>query len=191
MNLERIKGKIPPKVFPFLQPTLDRFGIDTKREVCHFISQTMHESLKFTRTIENLNYSKERLLSVFPKYFNSFTAPQFANKPELIANKVYGGRYGNINDGDGWRYRGRGFIMITFKDNYEALSKDLGKDFIVNPDLLLTTEYAMLSAGWFFGKYVLKHADSDDVKLVTKKINGGEIGLADRQTIYKELINLV
>lgn len=116
------------------------------------------------------------LLKVFQKYFDRQSAKKYQRKPESIANKVYANRYGNgdVLSGDGWRYRGRGLIQITFKDNYEECSDDMGIDFVKNPDLLLTPKYATLSAGWYWDSRGLnEYADNGDMKRITKLINGG------------------
>jgi len=136
-----------------------------------------------------LNYSKEGLLKTFPKYFNSDNANFYARKPELIANKVYCNRMGNGNNesGDGWKYRGRGFIQITGKSNYTVLSKDTRIDFLNNPDLLLQEANSMISALWFWNKNKLNElADNDDVVSITKKINGGYNHLKERTILLEK-----
>lgn len=168
-----------------------KYGLVTKRRKNHFFAQIQHES-KWQPIIENFNYSKERLLKVFPKYFNEENVKKYINNPEKIANKVYANRMGNSNEdsGDGWKYRGRGYLQITGKNNYKQMSKDLSIDFTENPDYLLRAEYALLSALWFWNKNKLnKLADDDDIRGITKKINGGYNGLEDRIRIYNKIKN--
>ena len=164
---------------------LDNYHINTPLRLAHFFAQIHHES-NLKPISENLNYSAKGLLSTFSKYFNANTANLNARKPENIANIVYANRMGNNGVNDGWKYRGRGFIQITGKDNYTMLSKDTRIDYLNNPDLLLNEADAMISALWFWNKNKLNtYADKDDVKGLTKRINGGYNGL-DHRT---ELLN--
>jgi putative chitinase len=172
---------------------LNNYGINTPLRIAHFMAQIEHES-GLKPIAENLNYSRLRLTQVFPKYFKDMaTALMYANKPEMIANRVYANRMGNGNErsGDGWKYRGRGFIQITGKNNYLLLSKDTRIDFIENPDLLLQEANAMISALWFWQTNDLnRHADLDDILSITRKINGGLNGIEHRKellTKYKQL----
>jgi putative chitinase len=162
---------------------LDNAKINTSLRLAHFFAQLDHESgLKPIE--ENLNYSASGLIRVFRKYFNDLEAIQFQRQPERIANRVYANRManGNENSGDGWKYRGRGFIQITGKENYSNLSKDTKIDYVANPDLLLRESDAMISAIWFWNKKGLNSfADKDDLFTITKRINGGLNGLVDRQ----------
>ena len=160
----------------------DRYGINTPLRIAHFLGQLEHES-NLKPISENLNYSASGLIRVFRKYFTDLEAIQFQRKPERIANRVYANRMGNGNEasGDGWRYRGRGFIQLTGKSNYVALSRELQIDFVKNPDLLLQEPNALLSALWFWNRNNLNRlADKDDVRGVTRVINGGFNGLDDR-----------
>jgi putative chitinase len=159
-------------------------GLNQPIIVAHFFAQLEHESgLKPIQ--ENLNYSADRLVQIFPKYFKSLEfAKLYERKPEKIANYIYSNRMGNsdINSGDGWNYRGRGFIQLTGKDNYKRLSDAYKIDFVANPNLLLQEEYALLSAMWFWGTNGLnKFARLDDIVSITKRINGGTIGLEHRK----------
>lgn len=157
-------------------------GITTKLRLSHFMGQLEHES-NLKPISENLNYSSEGLLKEFPRYFNGLKAIQYRRQPEKIANRVYSNRMGNgdENSGEGWKYRGRGFIQITGKENYFKLSNDTDLDCLKNPDLLLEEANAMVSALWFWkSKGLNALADNDDVKGITKRINGGMNGLADR-----------
>ena len=168
---------------------LNKYQVNTPLRLAHFFAQIDHESgLKPIE--ENLNYSAEGLGKTFKKYFPSVAiAYNYARKPELIANLVYANRMGNGNNqsGDGYRYRGRGFIQITGKFNYQKLSKDTNLDYTGTPDLLLTEADAMLSALWFWNDKKLNLlADKDDILKVTKIINGGKNGLEHRQELLEK-----
>lgn len=163
---------------------LEKYKVNTQLRRSHFFAQLKHES-DLTPISENLNYSAERLLKIFPKYFKTLEiAKQYARKPEKIANRVYANRMGNGDEasGDGWKFRGRGFIQITGKDNYTKLSKATKIDYLNNPDLLLNEADSMISALWYWNTNNLnKYADLDDLGTITKKINGGFNGLDDRK----------
>lgn len=167
---------------PLLE-TFEKYEINTpKRQAC-FIGQCMHESGGFKFLKENLNYSAKGLVATWPSRFpNEEYAEEYARKPERIANKVYSGRMGNTEDGDGAKYIGRGLIQLTGKDNYKAVTEALGEDLLANPQLLEEPRYAALSAGWFWNKKGLNAlADANDIETMTKRINGGSIGIADRK----------
>jgi len=165
---------------------LPGFYINTPARVAGFVAQCAHESAQFTVLNENLNYGAKALRGLFGKYFpNDALAAQYERKPEMIANKIYSSRMGNgpEQSGEGWMYRGRGILQITGKDNYTRCSRELFEDLrlVENPDLLLEPEYAVLSACWFWYKNGLNYCcDEGDVMKMTKKINGGTIGLEDR-----------
>lgn len=170
--------------------------INTQLRLAHFFAQLEHES-NLKPVSENLNYSAKALRRVFKKYFESNEMAEcYARKPEHIANRVYANRMGNGNamTGDGWRYRGRGFIQITGKNNYRQLKQDTGIDYLNNPDLLLNEADSMISAVWFWNKNNLNiHADNDDVKRITRIINGGYNGLKHRKELlekYKTIFKL-
>lgn len=166
-----------------LNETFEKYEINTpKRQAC-FIGQCMHESGGFKFLRENLNYSAKGLVATWPSRFpNEEYAEEYARKPERIANKVYLGRMGNTEEGDGAKYIGRGLIQLTGKDNYKAVTEALGVDFLATPQLLEEPRYAALSAGWFWNKKGLNAlADAGDVETMTKRINGGSIGIADRK----------
>ncbi len=167
-----------------LQEVFHRYEINTPERQAAFIGQCAHESMNFTRLEENLNYSAEALMKTWPSRFPTMeVAQQYARNPEKIANKVYGGRMGNGTEetGDGWLYHGRGLIQLTGKDNYMLASDALREDFIHSPDYVLVPKYAALTAGWYWNKRQLnKEADAKDYTGMTKKINGGTIGLNDR-----------
>lgn len=171
---------------------LKSYGINNSKRKAMFFAQLDHESgLKPIE--ENLNYSAERLLQVFPKYFTKNDVGDFARKPEKIANRVYAHRMGNgnQNSGDGWKYRGRGLIQLTGKSNYLILSKDTRIDYVGNPDWLLREPDAMISACWFWKKNNLNdYADFGDVSGATKVINGGLNGLADREIKYQQYLKV-
>lgn len=177
-----------------LDKAMVEFSINTPARKAMFIAQVMHESGKLAFVAENLNYSADGLLRVFPKYYKTQSqAAAHARKPEKIANKVYGGRMGNgpESSGDGFRFRGRGLIQLTGKDNYKACGAALGKDLIKDPTYLEAPEGAARSAAWFWHKTGLnKIADAGDIITCTKRINGGTNGLADRKHHYEAALRL-
>ena len=167
-----------------LEEVFHRYEINTPERQAAFIGQCAHESTNFRTLEENLNYSAEALMKTWPSRFPTMeVAQQYARNPEKIANKVYGGRMGNglEETGDGWLYHGRGLIQLTGKDNYTLAGDALNMDFIHTPDYVLVPKYAALTAGWYWNKRQLnKEADAKDYTGMTKKINGGTIGLNDR-----------
>jgi putative chitinase len=198
VDYTKIATKVPADVLSSLIEAMKRFDINNILRVSHFVSQCAHESLGFTFKSENLNYSAEGLRKTFAKYFpDDATAKAYARQPEKIANRVYASRYGNgmETSGDGWRFRGKGYAQLTFKDNYVAFGKAIGEDLTVNPELVATPKYASLSACWFFsskGLNALADTGSTDdvVKQITLKINGGYNGLAERTKNFKEVYAL-
>lgn len=180
--------------FDALNKHLPEFDITTVNRVAGFISQCQHESADFKTLVENLNYSSKGLMGTWPKRFTG-VADHYHRKPEMIANRAYADRMGNgpEESGDGWRYRGRGLLQVTGKDNYTHCSHDLfGDDRLVeDPDLLSTPEFAVLSACWFWKKNNLNAiCDAGDVKLLTRRINGGTLGLEDRIHHWNDCINV-
>jgi putative chitinase len=176
-----------------LEATFVKYDISTPVRQASFIGQCAHESGNFRTLEENLRYSATALMRVWSSRFPSLdVAEKYANNPEKIANKVYSGRMGNTEEGDGWKYHGRGLIQLTGKENYANCGTALGIDLVGNPDLLIEPKYAALSAGWFWGKRGLNSlADSSDIETMTKRINGGLIGLDDRKAkIAKALLVL-
>jgi putative chitinase len=177
-------------------PTYD---INTPHRVAAFLAQCGHESGGWTVFEENLNYSAQGLNGIFKKYFPTLESAQpYARKPEMIANKVYGGRMGNgpESSGDGYKYRGRGPIQLTGAANYKAFAQEMFDDWqnlYDNPDWVTSDrDFALMSAIWFWNKNKLNvQADAGDIKLMTKKINGGYIGLEDRIKHYNEAIHLL
>ncbi|MCB1905889.1 MAG: glycoside hydrolase family 19 protein [Rhodocyclaceae bacterium] len=173
-----------------LEATLPRYGIaDSRLRLAHFFSQVLHESGLMRYDVENLNYSAKALRAVFGKYFKSDDeAAAYARQPERIANRVYANRLGNgaESSGDGWRYRGRGLIQLTGKDNYQAFAEWIGDERVLSEPDIVSTDYAVHSAVYFWDRNKLNAiADRDDVVLLTKRINGGVNGLSHR----RELLN--
>jgi putative chitinase len=175
-----------------LDKTFKKYQIDTLLRQAAFIGQTGHESASFKVLEENLNYSAKGLVATWPSRFHDIEfASEYERKPEKIANKVYGGRadLGNTEDGDGWKFHGRGLIQLTGRSNYTVCGLALDKPFAEHPELILDPENACLSAGWFFNKRNLNSlADNEDWETMTKRINGGLIGLNDRiERIHKAI----
>ena len=176
-----------------LKETFEKYQINTpKRQAC-FIGQTMHESGGYKHLVENLNYSAKGLMNTWPSRFpDADVAEQYARQPEKIANKVYSGRMGNTEDGDGAKYIGRGLIQLTGKDNYRAFGEAIGEDLVANPQLVEEPRYAALSAGWFWNKRGLNAlADAMDIETLTKRINGGSIGINDRKAKISMVLNAI
>ena len=198
LKLDKLKGHIPDAVIAMIPDTAAKFQINTPLRLAHFLAQCGHESGGFRATQENLNYSAKGLNGIFKKYFpTEAAAAAYARNPQKIANKVYGGRMGNGNEasGEGYKFRGRGYIQLTGKENYTAFGKAIGEDILSNPDKVAST-YALLSAAWFFSKNGLhKMADGGAtdavVTSITKRVNGGTIGLADRIKHFKEYYHLL
>ena len=198
LKLEKLKGHIPDAVIAQIPDTAQKFEINTPLRLAHFLAQCGHESGGFRATQENLNYSASGLKGIFSKYFKEAgLAESYQRNPQKIASRVYGGRMGNgpESTGDGYKFRGRGYIQLTGKDNYTAFGKAINEDLTKDPTLV-AGKYAMLSAAWFFTKNGLhKIADlgptDDVVTKITKRVNGGTIGLADRIKHFKEYYNLL
>lgn len=159
-----------------------KYDLNTPKRQAAFIGQCTVESANFTRLQENLNYSAQRLTQVwFSRFPNVSMAEPYAHNPEKLANFVYAGRMGNLQDGDGWKFHGRGLIQLTGRENYENCGNGIGVDLIHNPDVLLTPQYAALSAGWFWGKRGLNLlADAQEYGTMTRRINGGLTNLEER-----------
>ena len=201
--------KDPAKWLDAVVETCTEFEINTPQRVAAFLAQTSHESGGYTMLSENLNYRAATLAACWPNRFAvlgpdkkpvkdqqgkltpTAVANAIAGKPELIANMVYSSRMGNgpAESGEGWKYRGRGLKQLTGKDNYARCGRDLGLDLVGNPDLLLEPVAAARSAGWFWKANALAtFADAGDIKGMTKKINGGYIGLEQRQKLYDKVL---
>ena len=198
MDISKLKGHVPDAVIAQIPEVMDKFQINTPLRLCHFLAQCGHESGNFKAVNENLNYGAKGLRGIFPKYFpTDALAAEYERKPEKIANKIYGGRMGNGPEasGEGYKFRGRGYIQLTGKDNYSAFDKVVAEDITTNPDLV-ATKYPLLSAAWFwnsrkFNEIADKGATDAEVTAITKKVNGGTIGLDDRIKHFKEFYNLV
>ena len=197
-KLENLRGHIPDAVIAQIPDTAKKFNITTPLRLAHFLAQCGHESGGFKAIQENLNYSAKGLMGIFKKYFPTQTlAEQYQRNPQKIASKVYGGRMGNgpESTGEGFKFRGRGYIQLTGKQNYTNFAKFIGEDTVANPDLV-ATKYPLASAAFFFDSNKLwsicdKGADSATVTAVTKRVNGGTIGLADRLKHFKEYYHLL
>lgn len=197
IDLTKLKGHIPEAVIAQIPAVMEKFAINTPLRLAHFLAQCGHESGGFKAVQENLNYSADGLKKIFPKYFPGNLAESYARNPEKIASKVYGGRMGNGGEEtkEGFKFRGRGYIQLTGKDNYTAFAKAIGEDTVSNPDLV-ASKYPLASAAWFFSKNGLnaiadRGADDATVTTVTKRVNGGTIGLADRIKHFKEYHKLL
>lgn len=190
------KNKNPQGWTTALVDVLPTYEINTPERIASFLAQCGHESAGFTVLQENLNYSADGLNKIFKKYFPTLESAQpYARKPEMIANRVYASRMGNGDEhsGEGYKFRGRGPIQLTGKANYAACSEFLFQDdtLINDPDMLLDPEYALHSACWFWWKNDLnKFADTADLVTMTKRINGGTIGLEDRIKHYNEAMEI-
>lgn len=192
MNLEKLSKKIPAEVLDQIPGVIEKFQINTPLRLAHFLAQCAHESGNFKLVQENLNYSAEGLQKVFKKYFpNEILAKQYERKPNAIANRVYGNRMGNGNENsnEGSKFKGRGYIQLTGKDNYKAFDAVVPEDILANPELV-ATKYPLLSAAWFWNSRKLntiadKGASDAEVTAITKLVNGGTHGLADRIAKFK------
>jgi putative chitinase len=198
MNTDNIVKVMPSAASKYMYEVVERYNITQPLRLAHFLAQIAHESGNFQFVAENLNYSADSLLRVFPKYFkDKTTADLYARKPEMIGSRVYANRMGNGDEAskEGFKFRGRGYLQLTGKDNYKAFSAFIGEDCVANPDLV-STKYPMDSAIWFFDKNKLwdicdKGAGEDIVTLVTKRVNGGTHGLPDRLTKFKTFNSLL
>ena len=191
-KLQNLKGHIPDAVIAQIPETAKKFNITNPLRLAHFLAQCGHESGGFKAVSENLNYSADGLKKIFGKYFPGNLNESYARQPEKIASRVYGGRMGNGDEstGEGFKFRGRGYIQLTGKNNYTNFAKFIGEDTVSNPDLV-ATKYPLASAAFFFDSNKLwsicdKGADDATVTAVTKRVNGGTIGLADRIKHFRE-----
>jgi putative chitinase len=198
MNLDKLKGHIPDKVIEQIPGVMEKFQINTPLRLAHFLAQCGHESGGFRLTQENLNYSAKGLMGTFKKYFpTEALANAYARQPQKIANKVYGGRMGNGLEasGEGYKFRGRGYIQLTGKQNYTAFDLAVEDDILANPDLV-SSKHALSSAAWFWKKNGLSliadtGSSAEVVTKITKRVNGGTIGLPDRIKHFKEFYELI
>jgi putative chitinase len=198
MDISKLKGHVPDAVIAQIPEVMEKFQINTPLRLCHFLAQCGHESGNFKAVNENLNYGAKGLLALFKKYFpTEAKAKEYERKPEKIANLIYGGRMGNGPEasGEGYKFRGRGYIQLTGKDNYSAFDKVVAENILETPDLV-ATKYPLLSAAWFWNSRKLneladKGATDAEVTSITKKVNGGTIGLEDRIKHFKEFYTLL
>lgn len=200
MDINKLKGVVPDAVIAEIPSVMEKFNINTSFRLSHFLGQCAAESGNFKVFAENLNYSAKGLVATFPKYFPTIESTNgYANNPEKIANKTYGSRMGNASESsglsEGYKYSGRGAIMITGKTNYALFDDFVPENILENPTLV-KTKYPILSAAWFFSRNGLNAvADlgmGDDVILkMTKKINGGTIGLDHRKEYTKKFYELL
>ncbi len=197
LNIEKLKGHIPDAVLAQIPETAAKFNITNNLRLAHFLAQCGHESGGFKAVSENLNYSADGLKKIFGKYFPGNLNESYARQPEKIASRVYASRMGNGDEAskEGFKFRGRGYIQLTGKANYTNFTKFIGEDCVSNPDLV-ATKYPLASAAFFFDSNKLwsicdKGADDATVTAVTKRVNGGTIGLPDRIKHFKEYYNLL
>ncbi len=196
-KLDKLKGHIPDAVIAQIPDTAAKFNITNPLRLAHFLAQCGHESGGFKAVNENLNYSADGLKKIFPKYFPGNLNESYARNPEKIASRVYASRMGNGDEAskEGFKFRGRGYIQLTGKSNYTNFAKFIGEDTIANPDLV-ANKYPLASAAFFFDSNKLwaicdKGADAATVTAVTKRVNGGTIGLPDRIKHFKEYYELL
>jgi len=195
--LDKLIAHVPAKVISQVPDCAAKFNINTALRLAHFLAQCAHESAEFKATEENLNYSADGLRRIFSKYFPNNLADSYARQPEKIASRVYGNRMGNGDETskEGYKYRGRGYIQLTGKDNYNAFDKAVDEDILSNPDVV-SKKYPLLSAAWFWeSKSLNQLADEGKsnsvVTKITKRINGGTNGLDDRIRHFNNYYALV
>jgi putative chitinase len=196
-KLDKLKGHIPDSIIAQIPDTAARFGITNVLRLSHLLGQAAHESGHWKAFSENLNYSADGLKKIFPKYFPGNISESYSRNPEKIANKVYSSRMGNGDEasGDGWKYRGRGALQTTGKSNYQEFDKIVEENILENPDLV-AGKYALASAAFFFQKNGLwsicdKGSSNDVITLISKRVNGGTIGLPERLKLTKEYYSLL
>ncbi len=197
LNIEKLKGHIPDVVLAQIPDTAKKFNITNNLRLAHFLSQCGHESGGFKAVSENLNYSADGLKKIFGKYFPGNLNESYAKQPEKIASRVYGNRMGNGDEAskEGYKFRGRGYIQLTGKANYTKFTQFIGEDCVANPDLV-ATKYPLASAAFFFDSNKLwaicdRGADDATVTSVTKRVNGGTLGLDHRLKEFKKLYSLL
>ena len=198
MKLDTLAGRLSPIIMAEVVEATEKYNANSPLRMAHFLAKCSHESDNFRLVRENLNYSAEGLKTTFKKYFpTDALAMQYARNPERIANRVYANRMGNGDEksGDGFKYRGRGHLQLTGKDNYKAFGEFIGEDILSNPDLV-ATKYPLTSAIFFFNKNkiwsICDKGDTDAVVTeVTEKVNGGRNGLQDRLNKFKTYKNLI
>ncbi len=179
---------------PVLNTAMGKYQIITPARMAAFLAQVGHESSQLTGLVENLNYSAEALCRIWPSRFDEALATECGHKPEKIANIAYESRMGNgaLVSGDGWTYRGRGLIQVTGKANYQKCGQALALDLIASPELLEQPPHAAMSAGWFWSVDGLNAlADVGGLLAITRRINGGLYGYADRLAIYQRALTIL
>jgi putative chitinase len=197
LKIDKLRGHIPDSVIAQIPDTAAKFNITNNLRLAHFLAQCGHESGGFKAVSENVNYSAAGLKNIFGKYFPGNLSESYARNPQKIASRVYGNRMGNgpEESGDGYKFRGRGYIQLTGKNNYTQFTKFIGEDCVTNPDLV-ATKYPLASAAFFFDSNKLwaicdKGADNATITAVTKRVNGGTIGLSDRIKHFNEYYKLL
>lgn len=195
--IEKLNGHLPDNVLAELLTATERYHITSALRLAHFLTQCDHESGGFKRIRENMNYSADDLKTAFGKYFQKVNPDNYAHQAEKIANRIYACRYGNGNEasGEGFKFRGRGFLQLTFKNNYLRFGESINIDLLTSPDLV-ATRYPLSSAAWFFDDNRLwKWCDvgpgSQAVFDVTKRINGGTHGVEERIELFNRYYALL
>ncbi len=195
MNLTKLKNLIPDSVLTELPNAIQMAKLDTPLRLAHFLGQTAHESAYFTKVVENLNYTTpERLCAIFPSRFKTVRDAQlYVRNPERLGNLIYANRMGNgsVLSGDGYKYRGRGYIMLTGAVQYLLFGQKVGVKLLQEPDLV-ATKYPLTSAAWFWNRNdINKVADLNDIVKVTLRVNGGKIGLEDRIKSFTKFYDIL
>lgn len=198
MNLSKLRGSVPDNLLDEIYEVSNKFQINTSLRMAHFLSQVAHESGGFKFVTENLNYSAQGLKKTFSKYFKQpGLAEAYARKPELIASRVYANRMGNGGEGsrEGWKFKGRGYLQLTGRNNYERFDEFVDDNVLENPELV-ATKYPLLSAAWFFhingiNRISDRGSDEDTIRRVTRAVNGGYNGLDDRRKYFKKYYDLL
>jgi len=197
MDISKLSGVIPSEVISQIPLVMEKFKINTPLRLSHFLAQCLHESGGFKLVNENLNYSAEGLATTFPKYFTKELATIYARNPEKIGSHVYANRMGNGAEStkEGFKFKGRGYIQLTGKENYKIFSTEIGEDCVSNPDLV-ATKYPLASAAWFFSRNGLNQisdlgSTADVVTKVTRRVNGGIKGLSERLSYFNKVYPLL
>lgn len=192
LDISRLNGIVPAKVLGELPKILDRYELNTPLRLAHFLAQCAHESTVFKVVFEDLHYKPQRIMQVWPKRFPTLLSTKgYAFNPEALANKAYAGVIGNGTEksGDGWKFRGRGYIQLTGRENYQNFSNYAKlPSVMINPDLV-ATEYPLQSAAWFWTVYKKLNplADANDLNRITRIVNGGYKGLEDRRAWFNKI----